>query len=113
MVDQQQQMVVQEAAQLLQSMVNSPDIDAAVDENMPYLDDTFMAVLSANIQEAQRAGNIQLSGRLKLVYDRVVAALRDNMQPELRFINDLLSLPERSRRAPARKRRNVWWRMLG
>ncbi len=98
MVDQQQQMVVQEAAQLLQSMVNSPDIDAAVDENMPYLDDTFMAVLSANIQEAQRAGNIQLSARLKLVYDRVVAALRDNMQPELRFINDLLSLPEEQAR---------------
>lgn len=98
MVDQQQQMVVQEAAQLLQSMVNSQDIDAAVDENMPYLDDTFMAVLSANIQEAQRAGNIQLSGRLKLVYDRVVAALRDNMQPELRFINDLLSLPEEQAR---------------
>lgn len=94
LVDQQQQMVVQEAAQLLQQMVNAPDVEAAVEENMPYLDDTFMAVLSANLQEAQRAGNIQLSARLKTVYDAVVGALRQNMQPELRFINDLLSMPE-------------------
>jgi len=94
MVDQQQQMVVQEAAQLLQEIIMSQDIDAMIAENLPYLDDAFMAVLTANIQEAQRIGNIDLSARLKSVYDRVVAVLRDNMQPELKFINDLLSMPE-------------------
>lgn len=94
LIDQQQQLALQEAAQLLQEIVNSPDVTAAVQENMPYLDDAFMAVLSANLQEAQRAGNIQLSARLKTVYDQVVSALRENMQPELRFINDLLSMPE-------------------
>jgi len=94
MVDQQQQMVVQEAAQLLQEIIMSQDIDAMIAENLPYLDDAFMAVLTANIQEAQRIGNIEMSARLKSVYDRVVAVLRDNMQPELKFINDLLSMPE-------------------
>lgn len=94
MVDQQQQLVVQEAAALLQSMINSPDIEAMVDENLPYLDDAFMSVLTANIQEAQRTGNIQLSARLKQVYESVVNKLRDNMQPELKFINDLLSMPD-------------------
>jgi hypothetical protein len=78
LVDQQQQMVLQEAAQLLQTLVNSPDIDAAVEENLPYLDDAFMTVLSANLQEAQRTGNVQLSARLRQVYDRVVEELRQN-----------------------------------
>ena len=94
MVDQQTQMAVQQAAGLLQEIINSPDIDAAIRDNLPMFDDTFMAVLSANIQEAQRQSDIQLSGRLKQVYERVVATLRENMQPELRFINELLSIPD-------------------
>ena len=50
-----------------------------------------MAVLSANIQEAQRRGDLNASAKLKQVYEQVVTVLRENMQPELRFINDLLS----------------------
>lgn len=94
MVDQQTQMAVQQAAGLLQEIINSPDMDATIRDNLPMFDDTFMAVLSANIQEAQRQSDIQLSGRLKQVYERVVASLRENMQPELRFINELLSIPD-------------------
>ena len=94
MVDQQTQMAVQQAAGLLQEIINSPDMEAAIRDNLPMFDDTFMAVLSANIQEAQRQSDIQLSGRLKQVYERVVSTLRDNMQPELRFINELLSIPD-------------------
>ncbi|MFN8450297.1 MAG: hypothetical protein U0521_17350 [Anaerolineae bacterium] len=50
-----------------------------------------MAVLSANIEEAQRRGDLNASAKLKHIYEHVVALLRENMQPELRFINDLLS----------------------
>ncbi len=90
-VDQQTQVALREAAGLLQEIVTAPDLDQAVRENIALMDDTFMAVLSANVQEAERRGDLNASAKLKLVYDRVVAALRDNMQPELRFINDLLS----------------------
>jgi hypothetical protein len=55
------------------------------------MDDTFMAVLTANIQEAERRSDLSASARLKQLYERIVARLRENMQPELRFINDLLS----------------------
>ncbi|MAS33095.1 MAG: hypothetical protein CL610_03750 [Anaerolineaceae bacterium] len=90
-VDQQAQMAVQGAANLLQSIINSPDPDAALQENIDLVDDTFMAVLTANIQEAERRADVQASARLKQVYERVVGMLQQNMQPELRYLNDLLS----------------------
>ena len=90
-IDQQTQAALREAACLLQEIITAPNLDQAVAENMGLFDDTFMTVLSANIQEAQRRGDLNASAKLKAVYERVVATLRDNMQPELRFINDLLS----------------------
>lgn len=93
MIDQQTQMAVQEAAQLLQVLMSSPQAEAIIRENVGMIDDTFMAVLTANIQEAERAGDINASARLKAVYEKVVGVLRENMQPELRFINELLSAP--------------------
>src|SRR5690606_2691147 len=61
--------------------------------NLDLIDDTFMAVLSANIQEAERQSDIAASAKLKSVYERIVTILRENMQPELRFINDVIAAP--------------------
>ncbi len=91
MIDQQTQAALREAAGVLQAIVTAPDLDQAIAENAPLLDDTFMAVLSANIQEAERRADLNASAKLKQVYERVLAIMRENMQPELRFINDLLS----------------------
>ena len=71
--------------------MTAPDTDQAILENLPVLDDTFLAVLAANVQESERRGDINASAKLKLIYEKVMNALRANMQPELRFINDLLS----------------------
>jgi hypothetical protein len=92
-VDQQAQAALQSAAQLLGAIVNAPDPDALIAESLPMLDDTFLAVLQANLQEAERQKDLQMSGKLRDIYNRVMAALRQNMRPELKFINDLLGAP--------------------
>ncbi len=91
LVDQQAQMALQEAVNLLRELLSAPDLDEAVRANVAYFDDAFMNVLTANIQEAQRQGDVNASGRLTAIYERVVGTLRDSMQPELRLINELLS----------------------
>lgn len=90
-IDQQTQAALRASADLLQQLLGAQDLDAAIAESMPLLDDTFMAVLGANIQDSERRGDLNASARLKLIYERVLEILRGNMQPELRFINDLLS----------------------
>lgn len=90
-VDQQAQMAVQGAVQFLQLLVNSPQPAELIRSNIDQIDDTFMSVLVANVQEAQRRGDVGTSGRLREIYEQVVSILQENMQPELRFINELLS----------------------
>jgi hypothetical protein len=91
LIDQQAQAALQNAARLLQVLVSSPNPDEMIAANLPLIDDTFMAVLSANIQEAERRKDINATGKLKGLYDRIVAVLRENMRPELRFVNELLA----------------------
>ncbi len=92
-VDQQAQMALQEAANLLRLLLSSPNPDELIAANLPMIDYTFLQVLSANIQEATRRGDVSASGRLKDLYNRVVAALQASMPPELRFINEVLNAP--------------------
>jgi len=94
LVDQQAQMALQESASFLRALLNSPDPEPLLNANLDMLDDTFMAVLQANMQEAEKAGDVAAMNRLRDVYQRVVNALRQTMQPELRFLNDLLSMPD-------------------
>jgi hypothetical protein len=93
LIDQQSQMQVQAAVNLLQAMLNmsADELDATLHESLPLINDTFMAVLTANIQEAERRKDANAITRLRQVYDQVVAVLQENMQPELVFVNQLLS----------------------
>jgi len=91
MVDQQTEMVLQGAARLLQAILVSDDPDEVIRQNLQAFDYTFMQVLAANIQEAERQGDINAAARLKSVYERIVNILQEAMPPELRFINELLS----------------------
>jgi hypothetical protein len=89
-VDQQTQLAAQQAASFLQAIMNSPNPEDVIRDNLTMIDDTFMAVLTANIQEAERQKNLQAATRLKTIYDQAIAMLQEQMEPELRFVNDLL-----------------------
>jgi hypothetical protein len=86
-------MQVQQAVSMLQAMLNMPleALDDTLRDNLPLINDTFMAVLTANIQEAERRQDTASATRLRQIYERVVAILQENMQPELVFVNQLLS----------------------
>jgi hypothetical protein len=89
--DQQTRMALQNAAGLLQTILNSPDPEAVIAANLPLIDYTFLQVLSANIQEAERRGDANAGSRLKAIYNLVVAMLQADMPPELQFINEVLA----------------------
>ncbi len=93
MVDQQAQAAMQEAVGLLRVIISSPNPDEVIQANLPMIDQTFLQVLSANIQEVSRRGDLNASAKLKDIYNRIVAALQASMPPELHFINQLLNAP--------------------
>lgn len=91
LADQQTRAALQDAASLLQAIVNSPNPQEIIEANLSLIDATFMQVLSANIQETTRRNDTRTSDRLKQVYNQIVAILQSNMPPELQFINEVLS----------------------
>jgi len=90
-VDQQMQSAAKQAAGLLQEMLNATEIDQVIATNLPAIDDVFMQVLTMNLQEAQRRNDNDALNRLQQIYDRVMTILQAQMQPELRFVNELMS----------------------
>lgn len=92
LADQQARMAIQEAANLLQAIVNSDQPEEVILANLPLVDYTFMQVLSANIQDAERRGDTVIGERLRAVYNQVVTILQAGMPPELQFINEVLSV---------------------
>ncbi len=94
MVDQQNEQVIKQAADTLRAIANSPDLDAAIMERLELLDDTFLAVLSANIQAAEQAKDIDTAARLKMIFDKVVAILQESAPPAIKFINELMQQPD-------------------
>ncbi len=93
-IDQQQQMMLQQAASFLQAVINNPQPREMLIANAPLVDDTFMQVLEMNIQQAEQQANIQLSTRLKEVQQVAYEVLQSQMEPELRFVNELLQMDE-------------------
>ncbi|MEL6309955.1 MAG: hypothetical protein AAFQ52_17575, partial [Chloroflexota bacterium] len=74
-----------------QVLLNSPDYESILRDNIAAVDDTFMAVLSANIQQAEQRADVQVAARLKAIYNTAVSLLQSQMSPELRFVNELLT----------------------
>lgn len=90
-IDQQSQQAMQNAAGFLQALVNSQDPQAMINANIGMVDDTLLSVLSANIQEAERRQDLATSARFKEIHGLLLEAIQANMDPELRFVNDLLT----------------------
>jgi len=89
-IDQQQRAQMQQSVQFLQMLVNSPEPDAIIQENLDMIDNNFMSILNANLQEAEKRGDQQMLSALQVVHQHVVQALQSQMSEELLFVNALL-----------------------
>jgi hypothetical protein len=82
--------VLQRAADLLKEILQSQDREATVREHLREIDDTFFAVLSANIAQAKEKGQEKIADDLKQVEDLVLELVRESAPPEIRLINQLM-----------------------
>jgi len=78
------------AAGVLQSILQAPDLEAAVEQYLPECNDLFFAILEANLESARREKQEQSVKRLEDVKTKVFAALEKSLPPELRVLRDLL-----------------------
>jgi hypothetical protein len=83
--------VIERAANTLRTLLQTDDVEGAVRANLDRIDETFLAVLQANLEEARNSGQVEVSSRLKRIRDEVLRLMQQAAPPEIRLINDLLS----------------------
>jgi hypothetical protein len=88
--DAQVAVALEWAANLLREILQSQDREATVREHLGEIDDTFFAVLSANIAQAEEKGEKKIADDLRQVGDLVMELLQESAPPEIRLINQLM-----------------------
>ena len=68
-------------------------------QHLSEIDDAFLWVLSANIQQAYEEGRNDVAQMLEGLYAYILARLELELPPELQLINRLLRLAEPTQRA--------------
>jgi hypothetical protein len=87
----QDQLQVQAAQSLIQSLLNAPNMEEAVRQALPQIDDLALQVLLANIQAAEQRRDLLFGARLKTLHEEIMRQLRVHSPAEVQFLNELLS----------------------
>jgi len=85
---------VRRSADLLQYLLQAADLPAAIEERLPEIDESFFAILEANLEAARNANRPEVMTRLEEINKRVMEALEKTVPPEVRLIRDLLNTPD-------------------
>ncbi|MFN8471293.1 MAG: CpXC domain-containing protein [Anaerolineae bacterium] len=98
-VDREMEASLRHAANLLAEILESEDPQQVVQEHLEEIDDAFLLVLSANINQAQQEGNSEVAEALEGLYVYVLSRLEAKLPPELQLVNRLLRLTNAQERA--------------
>jgi hypothetical protein len=79
---------------LLTEVLQSRDTEAALRERADQIDEVFLGILSENIQQAELKHATAAARRLRQVYEQALKIVQENMPPNVRLLNLLLSAPD-------------------
>lgn len=113
-IDAEMQQAAEEADRLLQKILDSPDPEKALNDNLPQVDDLFLSVLSIRLRAAEQAGRTDEAERLRAIGDLIMELILENQPPEVLFINALLNAdgPDQVRALLEENRQQVTPRLL-
>jgi hypothetical protein len=106
-IDEANKARVTEAANRLKKIMDAPDLQKALIDAAPYIDDTFMAVLDENTRAAQKAGRPDLVTKLSLIGDGINRLIAESAPPEIQFVNQLLDYKTDAEAEAELKRHNA------
>lgn len=93
-MEKQTQAVFGRAVETLKAILAAPDVASGIRQHAARIDEAFLQVLQANLDEARRTGNIEVSRKLGLIEEEVLAIIRESAPPEIQMINDLLTVED-------------------
>lgn len=92
--NQTRQAMAQQAQAILQEVLQSSDTEAKLREHADAIDEMFLSMLAANIQQAEEKGATFAVNRLRSIYNQAISILEENLPADVRLLNQLLSAPD-------------------
>jgi hypothetical protein len=89
-IDKLQEARAQEAATLLRTLAEAEDLDQAILEMLPQIDELFLSILQANIRAAQERGDQGSETRLLEIDQRIREVIRDSLPAGLQLAQKVL-----------------------
>jgi hypothetical protein len=90
-LDEEAQALIESRAAFLRDLLTSDDPQALARRRITEIDEPFLNVLGANLEEAHRQEDEEALEALRGVWDVVMALMEEAMPPELRLINHLMA----------------------
>jgi hypothetical protein len=90
-LDREAQAVYESRAALLRDLLTSEDPKDLARRRITEIDDAFLNVLGANLQEAHKAENEEALDALREIWNVVMGLMEEAMPPELRLFNRLMA----------------------
>jgi hypothetical protein len=95
-LDAQVQARAGQAQQLLNQIVQSDDVTAAVQQNAPQIDEFFLQALQQALEEARKSGDLDKINKLNQIEEMIRQA--SEQPPEIEFLEELLEAPDEETR---------------
>jgi len=93
-IDRAQEARAGQAAALLRSLLQAPDLAQALQAALPAIDDLFLGILGANLRAARDRGDEPTRQRLEEIDSRLRAIIQESLPPGLRLAQEALDLED-------------------
>jgi len=89
-IDEVQQARAAQSAGLLRALLEAEDLDEAIRNTLPMIDEVFLATLRANLTAAHENGNDEAAARLEAIQSRINQVVMDSLPPSLQLAQRVL-----------------------
>lgn len=104
-IDKAAQAQMAEATNLLRKLMEAPDLNKALRDNLDQIDDAFLAVLNLNLEAAQKAKRSDALARLTQISDAINRLMQESAPAELKLVDELLQMQPETAAEQALKNR--------
>lgn len=93
-IDKAQEARAAEAASLIQHLLKADDMEKAVKEALPMIDELFLGILHANLRAAKERKDESTAARLRELDDRIRKVIRESLPPSLQLAQKVLDMED-------------------
>jgi hypothetical protein len=89
-IDKIQEARATQAASLLKALIEAEDLEQAIAQAAPYIDELFLGTLEANLRAAREGDETEIASRLEQIQSRIEQLIRDSMPPSMKLTQELV-----------------------